>query len=133
MGNNDWTKVLVFGLVVLVVFVLGLGVLLLLAGGSGIMGSGMMGPRGMRGGWCPWCGGTGRLGGGLLGSILGLTFTCLLPLGLLALLIVGGIWVVRNVSSGTVQRSATHCPACGKPVEPDWRACPHCGEDLQDE
>jgi hypothetical protein len=134
MQNINWRQVLVFGLVVLVVFVLGFGVLLLLlGGGSGVMGSGMIGPGGMRGGWCPWCGGTGRLGGGLLGSILGLTLSCLLPLALLVLLVVGGVWLARNVSSRTPHPSATRCPTCDRAVEPGWQVCPYCGEDLQNE
>jgi len=132
MREINWSQVLVFGLIVFGVFVLGLGLLVLLSGGWGTMGGGMMGPRGRRGGWCPWCGGTGRLGGGLLGAVLGLTFTCLLPVGLLALLVVGGVWLLRNVSSGTSQQAAVRCPTCGQPVEPGWRVCPHCGEELQD-
>ena len=133
MRNINWTQVLVFGLVALVVFGLGLGVLFLLFGGGfGTMGRGMMGPGGMRGGWCPWCGGTGRLGGGLVGTVLGVTFACLLPLALLALLVVGGVWLARNVSGGEgPQQSVVRCPSCGRPVEPDWQACPYCGEDLQ--
>jgi hypothetical protein len=134
MQNVNWQQVLVFGLVVLVVVIPGLGFLLpLLGAGFGLMGRGMMGPGGMRGGWCPWCGGTGRLGGGLLGPVLGLTFTCLLPLGLLGLLIAGGIWLARNTGRGgpSSRPSSVTCPSCDRLVEPDWRNCPYCGEDLQ--
>jgi hypothetical protein len=89
MRDINWAQVVVFGLVVLVVFALGAGVLFLLFGGRGMMGFG-----GMRGGWCPMCGGTGRLG--WLGGIIGLTLTCLLPLGVLALVVVGALWLARN-------------------------------------
>ncbi len=131
MKDINWTQVLVFALVMLVVFILGLGALfLLLGGGFGTMGSGMMGPRGM--GWCPWCGGTGRFGGGLLGGILGLTLNCLLPLGVLGLLILGGIWLVRDAQRDR-PASSIICPGCGKPGEPGWEHCPHCGEDLRNE
>lgn len=134
MRRVSWTQVLVFGLVALLVFVLGIGVLFLAGGrGMGAMGPGMMGPWGGRGGWCPWCGGMGRFGGGLLGPIVGLTFACLLPLGLLALLVVGGIWLARNVDGGTSQPSNAACPSCGRAVEPDWQVCPTCGEDLNGE
>jgi hypothetical protein len=97
MQNINWTQVLVFGLVVLVVFALGIAALFLVFGG----GRGMMGPGGMRGGWCPWCGTTGPVGIGWLVIILGLTLACLLPLGLLALLVVGAIWLSRNRGEGS--------------------------------
>jgi hypothetical protein len=136
MQNIDWRQVLTFGLVVLVVFFLGLGLLfLLLGGGFGLMGRGIMGPGGMRGGWCPSCGGTGRLRGGLLGPALGLTLTCLVPIGLLILLIAGGIWLARNTRQATPVSPAPSatCPSCGRAVDPAWRNCPYCGEDLQGE
>jgi len=132
MGNSNWTKVVIFGLVALVVFALGIGVLFLLFGGGwGMTGPGMMRPRSMRGGWCPWCGGTGRLGGGLLGTFLGLTLACFLPLALLALLVAGSFWLVRSAGNATSQEPAVSCPTCGRPVEHGWQACPYCGEDLQ--
>lgn len=101
MQNMDWTQVLVFGLVVLVVFALGVGFLLLVFGGGwGVMGRGMMDPGRMWGGWCPWCGGTGRLGMGWLGAIIGLTLICLLPLGLVASLVVAAVWLMRSTGAG---------------------------------
>lgn len=93
MQNVNWMQVLVFGLVILTVFALGAGVLFLFSGGWGMTGFG-----GMRGGWCPMCGGTGRLG--WLGGIVGLTLACLLPLGLLVLLVVGVVWLARNTGGG---------------------------------
>jgi hypothetical protein len=125
--------VLVFGLVVLLVFLVGVSLLpMLFGGGYWGVGPGMMGRGGMpalspvegMGGWCPWCGGTGRFGGGgLMGGLFGLLFMflgLLIPVGLLALLIVGGIWLVRNVSgTTTLSAPAKTCPDCGRPVEPD--------------
>ena len=89
MRDINWAQVLVFGLVALVVFALGIGVLFLLSGRA----FGMMG-WGTRRGWCPMCGGTGRIG--WLGGLIGLTLTCLLPLGVLALVAVGAFWLARN-------------------------------------
>jgi hypothetical protein len=133
MRNISWTQVLVLVLVALVVFAVGVGVLLLMSGaGRAVVGPGMMGPGGMRGTWCPWCGGTGRLGGGLFGAVLGLTFACLLPLALLALVIIAGVWLARNLADSTRQASTLACPSCGQRVEPGWRACPYCGKDLSD-
>jgi hypothetical protein len=92
MRSVNWAQVAVFGLVAFGVFVLGAAVLLLLFGG------GVMGVGGMRGEWCPMCGGSGRLG--WLGAVVGLTLTCLLPLGLLALLVVGAVLLARNTGDG---------------------------------
>ena len=132
MGRINWTQVLVFGAVVLVVFIIGITLLSFVFGGWGMMGGGMMG------GWCPWCGGTGRFGGGgLLGGLFGLIFNLLallIPIGLLGLLVVGGVWLVRNVSRATTPPApAETCPGCGRPTEPDWRNCPYCGAPLREE
>ena len=136
MGRINWTQVLVFGLVALVVFFVGVSLLsVFFGGGYWGMGPGMMGRGGMRGGWCPWCGGTGQFGGGgLLGGLFGLLFTLLgllIPLGLLGLLILGGVWLVRSIGGTTaaVPPSPT-CSHCGRPVQADWQHCPHCGEEL---
>jgi hypothetical protein len=130
MNRINWTQVLVFGLVVLVVFLVGVSLLpVLFGGGYSGMGPGMMGRGGMpalspvegMGGWCPWCGGTGRFGGGgLMGGFFGLLFMflgLLIPVGLLALLIVGGVWLVRNMSGTTTPSApAKTCPDCARLV-----------------
>ncbi|MFB0545473.1 MAG: zinc ribbon domain-containing protein [Anaerolineae bacterium] len=131
MSRINWTQVLIFGLVVLVVFFIGLSLLPMLFGG----GSWGMGRGGMMGGWCPWCGGTGLFGcGGLMGGLFGLIFTLLgllIPIGLLGLLIVGGVWLVRNIGGATAPPApAKTCPGCGRPIEPGWQHCPYCGEEL---
>ncbi len=135
MNRINWTQVLVFGSVVLVVFLVGLSLLpVFFGGGYGGMGPGMMGRSGMMGGWCPWCGGTGRFGVGLIGSLFRLPFMLLgllIPIGLLGLLIVGGVWLVRSTARATVPSTpAKACPACGRPAESDWRHCPYCGGEL---
>ena len=128
---------LVFGAVVLVVFIIGV-TLLSFARFSAVFGGwGMMGGGGMMGGWWPWWG-AGRFGGGgLLGGLFGL-LALLVPIGLLGLLIVGGVWLVRNVGRATAgatkavvtQSPAKTCPSCDQPVQADWRNCPYCGEEL---
>ena len=130
MGRINWTQVLVFGAVALVVFIIGITLLSFVFGGWGMMGGG-----GMMGDWWPWWGGTGRFGGGgLLGGLFGLMFTLLgllVPIGLLGLLVVGGIWLVRNVGRVAAPPApAKTCPGCDQPVQADWRNCPYCGEGL---
>jgi len=126
MSRINWTHVLVFGVVVLVVFLVGLSLLPMLFG-DGYWG---MGP-GMMGGWCPWCGGTARFGGGGMMGGLFMLLGLLIPLGLVGLLIVGGVWLVRNVGRATAPPAAAKtCPGCGRPAEPGWRNCPYCGKEL---
>ncbi|NIO70794.1 MAG: hypothetical protein GTN71_17610 [Anaerolineae bacterium] len=136
MSRINWTQVLVFGLVALVVFLAGVSLLpMLFGGGYWGMGPGMMG-RGVMGGWCPWCGGTGQFGGGgLLGGLFGLLFTLLgllIPIGLLGLLILGGVWLVRSMGGVSAPPApAETCPSCGQPTEHDWQNCPYCGASLR--
>lgn len=134
MSRVNWMQVGVFAAVVLVI----LGILLVLVigfGGSGMMGPGMMW-RGWSEGACPFWGGGGRFPGGWLGGMFGwllMLVAWFLPLGLLALLAVGVVWVVRTVAqlASAMAPSPKVCPSCGKPVAGDWRLCPHCGEELR--
>lgn len=120
--NFTGREIVLFVLVVLGVL---LGGLLLLGvfWGLGGMGFGMMGPGTM---------GPGAMGGfGILSWLL----ICLVPLGLLALLVVGVVWLL-GTSRGT-QASSTParetCPSCGQPIQSNWRVCPHCGTSLQED
>lgn len=85
MNRINWTQVAVFAVVVVLVFAVGIGVVSILWGG----GYGMMGgyrgydPSGMMGGI-----------GGQFGWLLMLPM-CLFPLGFLALLVVGIVWLVQ--------------------------------------
>jgi len=135
MNKTNWMAVVVFGGVVLLVVLIGMGFLAVLSGVYGGMGT--AGRGGMMGSWCSWCGETGRFGSGLLGGVFGLILTplgLLIPLGLLGLLIAGGIWLMRRMGSASaaVPRSRM-CPNCGQPVRADWRNCPYCGELLEKE
>jgi hypothetical protein len=137
MNRTNWTAVLVFGGVVLVVLLIGLGLLLVLSGAfGGMMGPGFPGRGGMMGGWCPGCGGTGRLfGSGLLGglvTLLVISSIVLVPVGLLVLLVLGVVRLARKPSTTAPSPApAQSCPDCGQPVGPDWKHCPHCGEQLK--
>jgi len=82
-------------------------------------GYGMMGPNHM-------------LNGGMMGGFgFGLPFMgfgmILWPLLTIGLVVLGIVWLVRAVSPST---PTTTCAHCGKPVQPGWKACPHCGEKL---
>ena len=131
MKRMNWAQVAVFGLVALLVLLIGTGAFSPIGaswlGGYGGWGawSGMMGP-GMMGSW-----GFGPFGW------LGMIFMWLFPLGFLAVLAVGIVWLFRQVSgsSGPVggpsqTAGGQPCPNCGRPVQADWRVCPYCGQQL---
>jgi uncharacterized paraquat-inducible protein A len=75
-------------------------------------------------------------GSGTLGwllSLLGLIF----PLGFLALLVLGGVWLFRQVSQPQAPSAGQPetqpgqaCPNCQRSVQADWQVCPYCGHSL---
>ncbi len=110
MNKVNWTAVAIFSIVGL--FVLMIGVSLVAGwgyGGWGYGGWGMMGP---------W----------MMG---GMFFMWLIPIGFLALTVLGIAWIVRTVGGDTNSAARGHtCPSCGRGVQTDWRNCPHCGTTL---
>jgi uncharacterized membrane protein len=138
MNRISWVQIGVFLAIVAGIFLVGITVLAFVIGwpaGVGPMGPGMMG-GGRTQGWCPFCGGTGRYGGGMYGGVYGWLFPLMLllfPLGILVLIALGIVWLVRSIGSSRSQTDSTtlKCPKCGKSVEVDWRVCPFCEEDLQ--
>lgn len=131
MVTSKWLKWLVIGGVALLV--LGIGFSILSPAAYGRTGNwaydncGMWGGRGMMDNW----GGTGMMGYrafGWLGMLPGL----LIPLGFISLFFVGGIWLVRAVTStssplNSAKTEVNACPSCGQNIQVDWRNCPHCG------
>lgn len=134
----------------IIVGVLGLGLLFILPGllMGGLWGRPFgfaqgwgYGPGGMMGGY-----GGGMMGGGMMGGYggygyspfdwIGMLIGWLIPLGVLALLIAGGVWLVRRLATPggptfiAPAAPAKTCPNCGKGVQADWQACPHCGTTL---
>ncbi|MBG0788395.1 MAG: hypothetical protein H0S79_25170 [Anaerolineaceae bacterium] len=70
-------------------------------------------------------------------SIFGIVLMVGLPLGIVALIVMGIIMLVRagkKSDSDPMQASPDRpvCPACGQNVQQDWKVCPHCGESLED-
>jgi hypothetical protein len=129
MNRINWMQVAVFGIVALLVFLVGASLLSVgWGGGWGARGwwrpGGMMGP-GMMGNW----------GFGPLGWLF-MLLSLILPLGFLALLILGAVWVFRQVSqspgpvAGPPAPSGRTCAHCGRAVQADWQVCPYCGQAL---
>jgi uncharacterized membrane protein len=115
----NWTAVIVLSIVALFAFLIGAS---LIGGfGGGYRGWRMMGP-GMMGGW-------GFAPFGWIGMLLMWVF----PLGVLVLVVLGIVWLVNAVSRPRGQAPvapAKTCPNCARPVQADWRNCPHCGTAL---
>lgn len=115
MNRINWTAVVVFAIVALLVFLVGASLL----GGRGYGGWGMMGPVMM-----------GQWGFGPFGWI-GMIFMWLIPVGFILLIVLGVVWLIRATGSGGNPHSpARSCPNCGRSVQADWRNCPHCGAEL---
>jgi hypothetical protein len=64
-------------------------------------------------------------------------FGGLISLGVLALIVLGILWLVRSLRKPAVPAApvvpavpALACRNCGNPVESGWRNCPHCGKKL---
>ncbi len=115
---------------------LGLGLILVLfiglALGTGLAGYGF--PGGMMGRWGSYGYPGGMMGGWGwgLGGMLAIGLMLLVPLGFLAALVLGIVWLVRSTSAPAAPCApAGTCPACHKDVQADWQNCPHCGKPLK--
>jgi len=57
-------------------------------------------------------------------------------LGVLALVVLGIVWLVNNLSgSKSVQAQRQPqprvCASCGTAAQADWKTCPYCGSSLE--
>jgi hypothetical protein len=94
-------------------------------------------------GWSGWGNSWAMMGGwhhpGMMGMLGGWGFSpfgwlfgltgMLIPLGLLALLIGGAVWLVQQVARSR-PAAGQNCSNCGRTVQPDWQLCPYCGHSL---
>lgn len=54
-----------------------------------------------------------------------------IPLGTIALAVLGVVWLVNNLNGPkTTTPQGRACLSCGKFAELDWKTCPYCGNDL---
>jgi len=88
--------------------------------GGGMMSGSRYGGYGMMGwGYSPF---------GWFGMGLGMLFMWLVPIGVLALVVLG---VTSLVRSNGMPASQTPCPSCSKGTQADLQNCPHCGVALK--
>jgi hypothetical protein len=117
MKKFPWWMLIVF----LVLLVLAFGVALpFFARGAGMMrGWGYL--PGHMGGW-------GMMGAFPLMGGAWMILRLLVPLAVLALVVVGVVALIRAVARPKVAMAS--CPACSRPVQAGWVACPNCGQKL---
>lgn len=83
-------------------------------------GFGMMNPHGMTGFGMP------MFGLGMVAMLVG-------PLLTLGLIVFGALWLFRQLGAATAPSTpapTSVCSHCGKPLQSNWKACPHCGEKI---
>ena len=115
MKKVNWTAVVIFAILALLV----LQVAGYLLGGSRYGGWGMMGGPGMMGwGYSPF-------------GWIGMFFMWLIPVGFIALIVLGIVWLARNLRATTTPSSQSPCANCGKGTQADWKNCPYCGAALK--
>jgi hypothetical protein len=84
---------------------------------------GLNGAPGMMAGMMEW-------GFSPLGWI-SIIFMVLIRLGLLALAVLGIVWLVRSISETAAAPAASKtCSNCGQPIQANWQHCPYCGTAL---
>lgn len=92
-------------------------------------------------GWTNWCcggysSGWRMHGPGMMWGFMpfgwpGMLFMTLIPLGFLALTVLGIVWLVRVVSGIALSPANSRtCPNCSKNVQAHWKHCPYCGTSL---
>jgi len=57
----------------------------------------------------------------------------IVPIAISILVIATGVWLGNTLSNRNLTRSATSegtCLNCKKPVNADWKTCPHCSTSL---
>ena len=76
--------------------------------------------------------GYGMMGPGMMGGFGFMPFGGFMFLGpilFIGVIILGIVWLVR-VLTPTQAVAITTCTHCGKTIQPNWKACPYCGEKV---
>ncbi len=105
---------------------------------AALLAGAALGPLVMWGGSPNYRGMMGGYGGGMMGGLapfgwIGMLIMWIFPLGVLVLVVLGIVWLVNAVSRPRGQAPvapAKTCPNCARPMQADWRNCPHCGTAL---
>jgi hypothetical protein len=72
--------------------------------------------------------GRGHMMGGYGWMPFGFFGMWLLPLAVIALFVLGVVWLVKAISGP--KTASRVCANCGRPAATDWTTCPYCGKKL---
>ncbi len=142
MKHTNWRPFIMFGLVISVIFLIGLGFLGMLFFRSGDAGSGIL-----QGDWWPGMWGIGPFG--MIFPCFGLVMMICMMFFFFRMMTGGGgpmsgmmgrggpMSGMMGHTHGPQSRSQVSrdepqntCPSCESPVQADWKVCPHCGDQL---
>jgi hypothetical protein len=120
MKKTNWlTASLIAIIAILILFWIGT-----MIDGWGYRGYGMMGNYGGHMGW-------GYFPFGWIGMGFGMLFMWLIPIGVIALVVLGVMSLARNPGTPTAFAVQHPCPNCGRGAQSDWQNCPYCGTKLR--
>jgi hypothetical protein len=142
MKHTNWRPFIIFGLVIVVLFFIGLGFLVMMFSLSGDAGPGIP-----AGGWWPGMWGLGPFG--LIFPCFGLVMILFMMFFFFRMMAGGGGPMSGMIGhGGPMSRMMGHghdpqsrsqvsrdepqdtCPSCESPIQADWQVCPHCGQEL---
>ena len=61
---------------------------------------------------------------------MGMGLMWLIPLGVVALLVLGIFLLAGRTGQKPVPGARLECQSCGEALEADWKVCPHCGTEI---
>ena len=142
MKHTNWRPFIMFGLMIGLIFFIGLGFLGMMFSRSGDVGPGIT-----YGGWWPGMWGLGPFG--MIFPCFGLVMILFMIFFFFRMMAGGGGPMSGMMGcGGPMSRMMGHshdpqsqsqvsrdepqdtCPACASPIQADWQVCPHCGQEL---
>ncbi len=143
MKHTNWRPFIMFGLMIGVIFFIGLGFL-----GMMFFRSGDAGPGIPQGGWWPGMWGMGPFGMifpcfGFVMVLFMLFFFFRMMTGeggpMVGMMghrggpmsgMMGHSHDLQSRSQVSRDEAQDTCPSCESPIQADWKVCPHCGQEL---
>lgn len=132
MKHTNWRPLIIFGLMIGLIFFIGLGFLGMMFSRSGDVGPGIP-----PGGYWPGMWGMGPFG--LIFPCFGLIMIFFMMFFFFRMMAGGGVPMLgmmghshdpQSWSQVTRGEPQDTCPSCESPIQADWQVCPHCGQQL---
>lgn len=132
MKHTNWRPFIVVGLMIGVIFLIGLCFLGMMFSRSGDVGPGIP-----QGGWWPGMWGLGPFG--MIFPCFGLVMMLFMMFFFFRLMtgeggpmsgMMGHSHDPQSRSQVSWDEPQVTCPSCESPIQADWKVCPHCGQEL---